>query len=870
MTSPTDTVNENSGDTPNNAIDFIKSSGFYSDQKYSWLFLLINKVLTDELTDTDIDNLLSTNNPESTVQTVTRTISKPSTYVVEPRNIRSINEITTVSNVGLVNIAQPLKLEAGLNIFYGKNGAGKSSIYNALCSIFGKDKKVHPNLEAQGTDTFCVIKYTNQAEEEAELRWDMGTPNPNSPTMIFDGQIAQVLVDSDQDNKFEIAHLKLEYFSYLHNLYERVDKALQLILGTIQTQIQTVEQSNRDALGFLFGKSIEELTVISTTTLSATEEARLKEIEATLQTLSKENPEAVVKNLTTTRDKIIEILTLFGNKDVSSGEWQVKHTRERLDALNERIKVFTETKKALEEGGVNKLSKLIPSEWVQNPLWSAFIAKSIEFTESLSDVSKHQYTNDNCVYCQQKLATDDSKELLEAYHEITTERKTKLEEEKVALEGIANTIENTYIAKLGEIAGINALVTAELDTTKTTILTTIDPSALTVIYTDIKDSIASFTAINITDNELTTLSRFYSTYTELEKSFSTKITELTNAIASRASTVKSLTDEVIPLRQKSVIKNHSSVIHNYLDSKKKQKELVEKSSNISSIKQATSMHETSFAKIASLKEFKTYLDQEYKHFNFTPPSFWNLKPVTKDGVNKRNYSLAEKRLADIFSEGERKLHALADFFAQCEVNKYKGVYIFDDPVNSLDEDNIVKVAKRIIKLADDGNQVIVFTHNLYFLNSLSNNATDNVFNVSKNTSSKEVELKTVKLDEVGKQMKTKFESISEQMKQLESITNPDTIQIGAVYDLMSGYIEEYVEKKLLCNVVSRYRANIRMTGLSGLSEISGEKLKVITELYDNTSRGGNRHDNPEDAAKPTYDQLKADIVTLVEKLDYKQ
>jgi wobble nucleotide-excising tRNase len=367
---------------------------------------------------------------------------------------------------------------------------------------------------------------------------------------------------------------------------------------------------------------------------------------------------------------------------------------------------------------------------------------------------------------------------------------------------------------------------------------------------------------------LATLSSFYSTYTELEKFFSKKIAELNTAITSRVSTVKSLTDEVEPLRQKSLIKDHSSEIRNYLDSKIMQKELTDKSSNISSIRQATSMQETSFAKIASLKEFKTYLDQEYKHFNFTPPSFWNLKPITKDGVNKRNYSLADKRLTDIFSEGERKLHALADFFAQCEVNKYKGVYIFDDPVNSLDEDNIVKVAKRIIKLAEDGNQVIVFTHNLYFLNSLSNNATDNVFNVSKNASSKKVELKIVKLDEVGKQMKTKFESISEQMKQLESTTSPDTIKIGAVYDLMSGYIEEYVEKKLLCNVVSRYRANIRMTGLSGLSAISDEKLKVITELYENTSRGGNRHAKPEDAAQTTYQQLKDDVDTLIKQLHY--
>jgi energy-coupling factor transporter ATP-binding protein EcfA2 len=768
-----------------------------------------------------------------------------------------------------VNIAKPLKLKAGLNIFYGKNGAGKSSIYNALCSIFGKDKKVHPNLEEQGTDTFCTIKYANQAEEEVDLRWDIGTPNPNSTTMIFDGQIAQVLVDSDQDNKFEIAHLKLEYFAYLHNLYEKVDRALQQSLATIQAQIQAVEQSNQDALGFLFNKSIDELTTISTITLSATEEARLKEIEANLETLSKDNPEAVVKNLTATRDKITDILKSFGSKDVTSGEWQMKHTREKLNVLNERIRVFNETKKVLEEGGVNKLSKLIPSEWVQNSLWTTFIAKSIEFTESLDDASRHQYANDNCVYCQQKLATHDSKKLVEAYHEITAEHKIKLEEEKIAIEGIANTIENTYITKLGGITDINTSITAELDATKTATLTTIESTALKTIYIGIKHSIAGFKAVSVTNEELATLSSFYATYTELERNFSEKIAELTTAIASRATTVKTLTDEVELLRQKSVIKNNSTIILNYLNAKKKQKELTDKISNISSIKQATSMQETSFAKVASLLEFKACLDQEHKHFNFTPPSFWNIKTVTPGGVNKRSYSLADKRLADIFSEGERKLHALADFFAQCEVNKYKGVYIFDDPVNSLDEDNIVRVAKRIMKLAEDGNQVIIFTHNLYFLNSLSNNVADDVLNISKNTSSKEVEIRTVKLDEVGKQLKTKFENITEQMKQLESVSHPSAIQIGAIYDLMSGYIEEYVEKKLLCNVVSRYRVNIRMTSLSNLSTtISTQKLQVITELYESTSRGGNRHDRPEDAADPTYEQLKVDIKNLTDNLNY--
>lgn len=851
-----------------NAINFIKSSGFYSDQKYSWLSPLINKVLTDELTDADVDNLLSTNSPESTVQTVTRTILKPSTYVVEPRNIRSIHEITTVSNVGLVNLVQPLKLEAGLNIFYGKNGAGKSSIYNALCSIFGKDKKVHPNLEAQGTDTFCTIKYTNQAEEVSELRWDMGKPNPNSPTMIFDGQIAQVLVDSDQDNKFEIAHLKLEYFSFLHNLYERVDRALQLNLATIQTQIQTIEQSNRDTLGFLFDKSIEELTPISTTTLSVTEETRLKEIEAILQTLGGGNPEAVVKNLTAIRDKIVEILKLFGNKDVVSDEWQIKHTREKIDALNKRIQVFSETKKALEEGGVNKLSKLIPSEWVQNPLWNAFITKSIEFGQNLSDASKHQYTKNNCIYCQQKLATDDSKKLVEAYHEITNEHKTKLEEEKVALEGIANTIESTYIAKLSEMTEVNSLISAELDATKITALTTIDPSALTVIYTSIKDSFAGFKDIGVTDDELATLTSFYSTYTELEKSFSAKITELNAAIASRVSTVRSLTDEAAPLRQKSVIKNHSSVVRNYLDSKKKQKEIVDKSSNISSIKQATSMQETSFAKIASLNEFKTYLDQEYKHFNFTPPSFWNLKPVTKDGVNKRNYSLAEKRLADIFSEGERKLHALADFFAQCEVNKYKGVYIFDDPVNSLDEENTQLVADRINKLVKDGNQVIVFTHNLYFLNALDkDNGKMKVTKLRKIKASQQILLDSGSFDS-EQSLKNNYKEIETRLNQLEKQGDPSIIDIKLVYSLISEYLEDYVERILFKAVVSRYRRNLSLGRLGEIKAWDQDKLELILDIYKRTGSDALRHSNPPEVPDPTVVQLRSDFDNLKTNLFY--
>lgn len=851
-----------------NAIDYIKSSDFYSYPKYSWIKPLIDKVLADELFDADIVALVDKGeNPESTVQTVTQVASKLMTHVVEPRDILAINEITTVSNVGLVNVTEPLKLQTGLNIFYGKNGAGKSSIYNALCSIFGKDKKVNPNLEGQKDDTFCVVKYTDQAGIEKDLRWTMGSKNPHSPTMIFDGQIAQKLVDHDQNNNFKIAHLKQEYFSRLHDLYDKVDGAIKTKSDILQAHIKNIEELNKETLGFLFNLQPEELINVSKESLSKKEQARLKEIEVTLQTLSKGNPEAVVRNLSTDKEKIVDTLTTFGDKGLEGGEWQIRHTKEVLDNLNKRIQIFNETKAALEAGGVTKLAKIVPSDWVQRPLWSAFIAKSIEFTESLDESLRHKYENDICVYCQQKLTTPELKQLVEAYREITAEHKSKLEEEKTSFQEIANKIESVYLTKLTSITDIKEQITG-LDSIQSARLGAIDTTTLTAIYAGIKDSLLNVKAITVSDKDLVTLNSFYDTYVALEKVLSAKIDKLNNGITSRESTIKSLDDEASPFRRKNIIQQNLSTIEKYLDIKTKLKDLEEKKAHITSLRKATSTQETTFSDIAGFKEFESCLKNEYDFFNFTPPPFWGLKSITSGGVNKRSYSLGARRLADIFSEGERKLHALADFFAQCEVNKYKGVYIFDDPVNSLDEDNIVKVAKRIIKLVDDGNQVIVFTHNLYFLNALDKKAKKKAFNVVKNRSSNKSKVELTILAEPTNHLKVKLDVIENEIKVLESNPDPTGIQIGVVYDIMSGYIEEYVEKILLGNVVSRYRANIQMGNILEINLNPADILHLIDELYEKTSRYGNRHAKPDNTPEPTFDELKQDFAKLNQKLHY--
>lgn len=70
--------------------------------------------------------------------------------------------------------------------------------------------------------------------------------------------------------------------------------------------------------------------------------------------------------------------------------------------------------------------------------------------------------------------------------------------------------------------------------------------------------------------------------------------------------------------------------------------------------------------------------------------------------------------SEILSEGERRALALAGFLAELtEVGARHGIVV-DDPVSSLDHGRMEAVAKRLVKEAAAGRQVIIFTHNLFF------------------------------------------------------------------------------------------------------------------------------------------------------------
>ncbi len=763
-----------------------------------------------------------------------------------------------------MDINTPLKIEDGLNIFYGRNGAGKSSIYLGLCKLFGKEKSLQPNVDGATDESECVIKCKDSEGKEVELAWKTDDQNIESRVKIFDGLISQTLVEDDQNNQFEIAHLKLEYFVFLRELYDRVESLLDgastNIDAAIANNASVLDESVPDLME-LTPKEIKE--ALAKNSFGKTEKDELKKLEKQVVLLGKDNPEAIVKNLRTAQSSIQGILSAFGKMD--GGKWHFKYINQKFfQPTNESIKNFNAAKKAFEEGGQSKIAEMVPEGWISDPSWNEFIQKSIEFVESLDEHSKHKYRDETCVYCQQKLITPASKKLIKVYADITAEHESKLRIEQTALGRIADSIA-PHIEKLKGIADINALIESELSLVGKKGKIAVDGKRIIRILEAVKKSIEDLSEIKISDDNYQTLTKFYAEYVTLAALFKGKAQDLEKAISSKNNSIAALERKISPLQVAKVINANKKTVKTYLVHLYEKEVIETKKTSVHSLKQSTSRLESEFAKIAGLKEFKVCLAEEYKHLDFTPPPSWSLKPTTRDGVNKRTYGLNDWRLADIFSEGERKLHSLADFFAQCEINKYRGIYIFDDPVNSLDEANIEYVARRILKLAADGNQVIVFTHNLYFLNELDTSSQKKMYQLTKTRGQIVIEYSSI---ESNGSLKTRMKIVDAKMAELAKLQAPTREQIGSVYDLMSGYIESYVEKVLFNNVVSRNRSNVRMSALVALPDISKEKIRGIGTLYEHTSRRGTRHSQPGEIPEATYDQLTTDYNLLKTDFNY--
>jgi len=227
-----------------------------------------------------------------------------------------------------------------------------------------------------------------------------------------------------------------------------------------------------------------------------------------------------------------------------------------------------------------------------------------------------------------------------------------------------------------------------------------------------------------------------------------------------------------------------------------------------------------------------------------------------------------RRPGDILSEGEQRAIAIGSFLAEVGLIGGKGGIVFDDPVSSLDHRRRERVAKRLAVEATQ-RQVIVFTHDIYFLCLLVEEAEFAGIPIVTQSMTRRTEgfgIADPDLPFEGKNASKRISALKAQHQFIAKLYMDGDVQehqkqtVYAYFQLRMAW-ERAVEEVLLRRVVLRFRKGVETQRLAEVivddndyAQVNAGMTKCSNYAHDKALIGG--------VAVPEPDELLADIMVL--------
>lgn len=223
---------------------------------------------------------------------------------------------------------------------------------------------------------------------------------------------------------------------------------------------------------------------------------------------------------------------------------------------------------------------------------------------------------------------------------------------------------------------------------------------------------------------------------------------------------------------------------------------------------------------------------------------------------------------DILSEGEQRAIAIGSFLAEVSLAGGSGGIVFDDPVSSLDHRRRERVAKRLSAEAAQ-RQVIVFTHDIYFLGLLVEEAKRAGAPIVTQSLTRRAEgfgIADPDLPFEGKGASKRIGALKVQQIKIAKLYKSGEEQehykqtVDAYFRLRMAW-ERAVEEVLLREVILRFRKGVETQRLAGVvvddsdyDQVNSGMSKCSNYAHDKAVMGG--------VAVPDPEELLADIMAL--------
>lgn len=235
------------------------------------------------------------------------------------------------------------------------------------------------------------------------------------------------------------------------------------------------------------------------------------------------------------------------------------------------------------------------------------------------------------------------------------------------------------------------------------------------------------------------------------------------------------------------------------------------------------------------KELENALNSEFKS-----QGVGNLKVCLKSRTEKGKAFhklilnlLQAKTPTDILSEGEQRAIAISSFLAEVNIGGGLGGIVFDDPVSSLDHKRRVRLARRLAIEAAK-RQVIIFTHDIYFLSLLNEEAEKIGVSIKKQSVVRRPEgfgVTDPDLPFEGMNTKARVGYLRNRQQEIMKVyKSGDELKhrrsAADAYRQLRIAWERAVEEVLLRNVVLRFRKGVETQRLSGVSVEDSDYITV--------------------------------------------
>ena len=620
--------------------------------------------------------------------------------LVALKNLRNVNRIAE-------NQRLPLSAN-GLSVIYGDNGSGKSGYSRVLkraCRARDQSEPIHPNAflrtdQVGNAEATLEVEVNGVAEEVGWVNGKAGAPMLSS-LAVFDSRCARSYLDDEGD---------YAYVPYGLDILEGLAGACKKLKAKIEIeQAQSIagttffaDLAGNTSVGRLISSLSHKTTledVAALATVTPEEMARHDELG---KSLNEGNPKEKAKQLRLRASRIARLAQSDTQKLGIVDDAVVTKLRGLIDAYHS-----AQAAAALAAQNFKEDVSLLPG--TGGEAWKELFAAARKFSvAAYPGMTFSEFGPDSqCPLCQQPLA-EGAERLRRFENFVQQEAETTAQARKKALtdEQKVFVVQSVSLGMDDELfAEIEALDEALSSDTRAL------EGALSRRHAAIKAAITS---------------REWNRVEELPPSCATRHQSLAKRLNQEAETLERLTDEKAraaveaefdELAARVRLANVEVTVLTAIERLDRQVKLSECLSALKT--NAISLKASELTEKVVSKELEAALNREFKLLGVG-----NLQVCLKSradkgkALHKLKLDLPQaKTPGDILSEGEQRAIALGSFLAEVNIGGGSGGVVFDDPVSSLDHKRRERAARRLA-LEAAKRQVIIFTHDLYFLNLL--------------------------------------------------------------------------------------------------------------------------------------------------------